>query len=72
METKQDAIKPAMDQRVNQEIKKQPWDKWKHCFSKFIECSKNSSKREVYSYTFLLQETRKILNKWSNFIPKGS
>ena len=29
-------------------------------------CSKSSSKREVYSYTSLPQETRKISNKQSN------
>ena len=35
-------------------------------------CSKSSSKREVYSYTSLPQETRKILNKQSNRTPKGT
>ena len=34
-------------------------------------CSKSSSKREVYSYTSLPQETRKISNKQSNLTPKG-
>ena len=33
-------------------------------------CSKNSSKREVYSSTVLPQETRKTLNRKPNFIPK--
>ena len=33
-------------------------------------CSKNSSKREVYSNTILPQETRKTLNKQPNFTPK--
>ena len=33
-------------------------------------CSKSSSKREVYSNTILLQETRKILNRQHNFTPK--
>ena len=33
-------------------------------------CSKSSSKREVYSNTFLPQETRKTLNKQPNFTPK--
>ena len=32
--------------------------------------SKSSSKREVYSNTILLQETRKTLNGQSNFTPK--
>ena len=33
-------------------------------------CSKSSSKREVYSNTILLQETRKTSNKQPNFTPK--
>ena len=33
-------------------------------------CSKSSSKREVYSNTILLQETRKTLNRQPNFTPK--
>ena len=33
-------------------------------------CSKSSSKREVYSYTNLPQETRNISSKQSNFTPK--
>ena len=33
-------------------------------------CSKSSSKREVYSYTSLPQETRKISNNQSNLTPK--
>jgi len=32
--------------------------------------SKSSSKREVYSSTILPQETRKTLNRQSNFTPK--
>ena len=35
-------------------------------------CSKSSSKREVYSYTRLPQETRKISNKQSYLTPKGT
>ena len=35
-------------------------------------CSENSSKREVYSYTSLPQETRKISNQQSNLTPKGT
>ena len=34
-------------------------------------CSQNSSKREVYGNTILLQETRKISNKQSNLTPRG-
>ena len=33
-------------------------------------CSKNSSKREVYSNTILPRETRKTSNRQSNFTPK--
>ena len=33
-------------------------------------CSKNSSKREVYSNTILPQETRKTLNRKPNFTTK--
>ena len=36
-----------------------------------MECSKSSSKKEVYSNTILPQETRKISNKQSNLTPKG-
>ena len=36
-----------------------------------MRCSKNSSKREVYSNKSLPQETRKISNKQSNLTPKG-
>ena len=35
-------------------------------------CSKSISKREVYSYTSLPQETRKISSKQSNLTPKGT
>ena len=35
-----------------------------------MECSKSSSKREVYSNTILPQETRKISNRQPNFTPK--
>ena len=38
--------------------------------SKSIGCSKSSSKRKVYSYTILPQETRKTSNKQPNFTPK--
>ena len=34
-------------------------------------CSKSSSKREVYSNTILLQETRKTLNRQLNFTPNN-
>ena len=35
-----------------------------------MECSKSSSKREVYSNTILPQETRKTSNRQSKFTPK--
>ena len=35
-----------------------------------MECSKSSSKREVYSNTILPQETRKTSNRKPNFAPK--
>ena len=34
-------------------------------------CSKSSSKRDVYSSTFLPQETRKMSNKQRNLTPKA-
>ena len=36
-----------------------------------MECSKSSSKREVYSNTSLPQETRKISNKQPNITHKA-
>ena len=35
-------------------------------------CSKNCSKKEVYSNTILPQEIRKTSNKQSNFTPKAT
>ena len=40
--------------------------------SKPVGCSKCSSKREVYSNTILLQETRKTSNRLPNFTPKAT
>ena len=40
--------------------------------SKPMGCSKSSSKREVYANTILPQETRKTLNRQSDFIPKAT
>ena len=37
-----------------------------------MECSKSSSKREVYSHTILPQETRSISNKQPNLTPKAT
>ena len=41
----------------------------KHDDPKPMGCSKSSSKREVYSYTSLPQEARKISDKQSNLTP---
>ena len=34
-------------------------------------CSKSSTKREVYSNTIILQETRNLSNKQPNLTPKA-
>ena len=59
------------NQRGNQKI---PRDKGqrKHDNPKPMGCSKSSSKREVYSYTSLPQETRIISSKQSNLTRKGT
>ena len=49
------------NQRGNQKIPRDKWQ-WKHDDPKPVGCSKSSSKREVYSYTSLPQEIRKISN----------
>ena len=52
-------------EEIKEEIKNIPKDKWKrkHGNQKLMECSKKSSKGEVYSNKILSQETRKISNK---------
>ena len=57
------------NQKGNQKISRNKWQ-WKHNNSKPMGCSKRGSKREFYSNTILPQETRKILNRQPNFIPK--
>ena len=57
------------NQKGNQKISRNKWQ-WKHDNSKFMGCSRTSSKREVYSNTILPQETRKTLNRQPNFTPK--
>ena len=37
-----------------------------------MECSKSSSKREIYSNTISPQETRKITNKQTKLTPKAT
>ena len=64
-----------MGQRKNQQGNQTiSWNKqkWKHNTAKPMGYSKSSSKREVYSYTSLPQETRKISNEKSNLTPKGT
>ena len=63
------------NQQVTEEIKREikkisrnKWQ-WKHNNSKPMGCSKSSPKREVYSNTILLQETRKTSNRQPNFTP---
>ena len=63
------------NQEITEEIKKEikkHRDKLqrKHDNPKPMGCSQRSSKREVYSYTSLPQETRKIANKQPNHTPK--
>ena len=59
-------------EEIKREVKKISRNKWqwKHDHSKPMGCSKSSPKRDVYSNTILPQETRKTLNRQSNFIPK--
>ena len=59
-------------EEIKREIKKISRNKWqwKHDNSKPMGCSKNSSKKEVYSNTILPQETNKTLNRQPNSIPK--
>ena len=59
-------------EEIKREVKKISRNKWqwKHNNSKPMGRSKSSSNREVYSNTILPQETRKTLNRQSNFIPK--
>ena len=59
------------NQRGNHKTPRDKW-KWNHDNPKPMGHSKSSSKREVYSYTSLPQETRKISNKQSNLTPKGT
>ena len=75
MEAKQYVTEKPRDhwrnQRGNKKIPRDKWQ-WKHNTPKPMGCSKSSSKREVYSYTRLPQETRKISNKQSNLTPEGT
>ena len=72
MEIKQHVSKETTgygrNQKGNQKIYRNKWQ-WKHN-SKSLGCSKSSSKKEVYSNTILLQETRKTVNRQTNFTPK--
>ena len=72
MQAKQYTTKQSRDhwrnQRGNQKIPRNK-RQWKHNDPKPLGCSKNSSKREVYSNTLLPQETRKISNKQPKLTP---
>ena len=57
-------------EEIKREIKKILGTNDNENSSKPIGCSKSSSKRKVYSNTILPQETRKILNRQPNLIPK--
>ena len=58
------------NKKRNQKIYRNKWQR-KHNKSKPMECSKSSSKREVfYSNRILPQETRKASNRQPNFTPK--
>ena len=58
------------NQKGNQKISRNKWQ-WKHN-SKPMGCSKNSSKKEIYSNTILPQETRKALNRQPNSTSKAA
>ena len=65
-EIKQHGTEQLLGQWRNQKRnKKVPEDKfkWKYAIPKSMWCSKNNSKREVYSNTGLPQEIRKISKK---------
>ena len=59
---------------IKEEILKIHRNKWqrKHEDPKSMGCSKSISTWEVYSNSISPQETRKILNKQSNIIPKAT
>ena len=62
-----------MTEEIKEEIKKylETNDNENTIIQKRMGCIKSSSKMEVYSYTSLPQETRKISSKQSNLTPKG-
>ena len=57
---------------IKEEVKHDLQTNVRHIYLKSIGCSKNISKREVYSNTNLPQETRKISNKETNFTPRAT
>ena len=65
------------NQEITEEIKKEikkyleTNDNENTMAQKPMGCSKSSSRREVYSNTFLPRETRKISNKQPNLTPKA-
>ena len=63
----------VITEEIKEEIKKYLEKKWqrKHNDPKPMECSKSSSKKEVYSNIILPQETRNISNKQPSLTPKA-
>ena len=74
METKNTLLNTQeITEEIKEEIKKylEINDNKNITTQKPMGCSKSSSKREVYSNTFLPQETRNISNKQPNLTPKA-
>ena len=75
MEAKQCTTKYPRDhwrnQRRNKKIHRNKWQQ-KHNDPKPMGHSRSSSKREAYSNSISLQETRKISDKQSNLTPKAT
>ena len=59
------------NKKGNRNIPRNKWQ-WKHSNSKPTGCTKNIAKREVYSNTSLLKETRKTANQKANLMPKAT
>ena len=63
IETNQYTSEQSTNHWRNQNMPRNKWQ-WKHDISKSMECSKNSSNRDVY--TSLSQETRETSSKQPN------
>ena len=71
MLAKQYVTKQLMDHWRNQIIFRDKW-KWKHEDPKSMGLSKSASKREVNNDIVWPLETRKIVSKQPNLIPKAT